>query len=214
MATAAWQAQVKVAGAPVAMVAESMAFIASSQYQIGNSAKRIVDPSAAVVIKDGGVTVGASFWTFDYLYGVVTFSGYTVLGVITIDANYIPTGSIGGCKGVNVKAMASLADVSVLESSGRKKLTTLLDCELSLERLELPIDDLDLVTAGTQSIDVWMRGGTPRLLDVLFAAGFRFRAWILFEDYEIQGQLDGVLTVNVKASGAARVGGASFGWGI
>lgn len=213
MATAAWQAQVKVSGAPVVATGEATTSLGGGQYQVTNAAKRILDPSAAVVVKDAGTPVGATLWSVDRLFGVVTFSGYTPSGAVTVDASYVPVGAVGECTGVSISAKADLVDVSVLESQAHKRQAALVDVEGSLERLALPLDDLDGVTAGTQSLDGWMKAGTPRLLDVLFATGARFRAWVLFGGYDVQGEVAGVVTVSVKFSGAAQGAGASFGWG-
>lgn len=213
MATASWQAQVKVSGAAVAMTGEACTSLGGGQYQVTNAAKRILVPSASVVVKDAGSPVSVALWSVDRLFGVVTFSGYTPSGAVTIDASYVPVGSVGESKAINIKASAELVDVSAFESSARKRQTALVEVEGSIERLALPLDDLDGVTAGTQSLDGWMRAGTPRLLDVLFATGARFRAWVLFGGYDVQGEVAGVVTVSVKFSGAAQGAGASFGWG-
>jgi hypothetical protein len=214
MAYAAWQAQLKISGAPVGTTAEAMALLGGSQYQVTNTAKRVIDPATAITIKDGGVTVSSALYSFDYLFGIVTFSGYSPTGSVTLDGSYIPVASIGQCRTVELSMMADLVDVSIFENQAKQKQATLVDFEGSLERLSLPVDDLDGVTAGTQSIDGWMKAGTPRLLDVLFAAGARFRGWILFAGYEVQAQVDGIVTVNVKFKGSARgVAGSSFNWG-
>jgi len=216
-ATAAFNAQVKVTGAPVVMTAEAMALIATKTYQVTNTAKRIVDPATAVVIKDNGSAVAAAnILSFDFLFGtVVVIPAYTPTAPITMDGAYIPTATIGEAKSVDISASGSLADVTSFDSAGSKrKLLTLIDASGSLTRLALPLDDLDGVTAGTQSIDGWMKAGTPRVLDVLWTTGSRWRLWILFKDYKVTAQVDAVVTVSVDfelCAQAGTVAGAAAG---
>lgn len=213
MATAAWAAQVKMSGTSTAMTGEATTSLGGSQYQITSASKRIIDPTAAVVVKDGGTPVSSSLYSVDRLFGIVTFSGYSPSGAITVDASYLPTAAVGECTGVTVTVTADLSDVSVLESQAKKKQSTLTDWSGSLERLALPLDDLDSGTGGTQSLDGWMKAGTPRLLDVLFTTGARFRGWFLVESYEVQSSVADVVTVSVKLVGAAQGAGAAFSWG-
>jgi hypothetical protein len=213
MPSAAWLAQVKISGTAVVTTGEATTSLGGGQYQITNTAKRVLDPSVAVVVKDTGTPVSSTLWSIDKLFGVVTFSGYTPTGAVTVDASYLPTATIAECRALNIKTSADLADVSVLESQGKKKQATLIDFEGSLDRLAIPLDDLDAVTGGTQSVDSLMKSGTPKLLDVLFTAGARFRGWVLFSGYDVKSEVAGVVTVSVKFNGASQGAGASFGWG-
>ena len=213
MPSAGFQVQVKVSGAAVATTGEATTSLGGGQYQITNAAKRILDPAVAVVVRDAGTPVGATLWSVDRLFGVVTFSGYTPSGAVTVDASYIPVAAIGEATAVSLKTMVDLVDVSVFETGAHKKQAALTDFEGSIDRLAIPLDDLDAVTDGTQSIDSWMKAGTPRLLDVLFVSGGRFRGWVLFGGYDVKGEVAGVVTVTVNFSGASQGAGASFGWG-
>lgn len=212
----AFNAQVKISGAAVATTAEAAALVSGKTYQITNTAKRVLDPSVAVTVKDNGVTVAAAnILSLDYLFGIVTFvGGYTVTGPVTFDASYLPTTTIAECKAVEFSFAGELPDATSFDSGGsRRKLLTIVDISGSLTRLALPLDDLDGVTGGTQSIDGWLKAGTQRLVDVLFATGFRVRAWVLFKSYKVTGQLTNVVEVTVEFEGAAWTAGAAFGIG-
>lgn len=213
-ATAAFNAQVRFTGAAVSFTAEATTSLGSSRWQITNTAKRIVDPSVAVTVKDTGVAVAANLWTFDYLFGIVTFVGYTPTGAVTVDGSYLPnTATPTECKAVEINAKADLTDVSVFEAGYHQKLITLLDLDGSLDRLVLPLDDLDGVTAGTQSIKSWQDAGTPKVLDVLFAPGQRFRAWVRFGAHKVMAKVDGVVETNISFTGSPQAAGAVFSWG-
>lgn len=215
-ASPAFNAAVKVSGAAVATTGEATTFVSGKTYQITNTARRILDPSAAVTVKDNGVTVAAAnIASIDYLFGQVTFvGGYTVTGPVTMDASYIPTATITEAKAAEFNFAGDLADVTSFDSAGsRRKLLALADISGSLMRLALPLDDLDPVTGGSQTIDGWMKAGTQRLIDVLFTTGIRVRAWVLFKSYKVTAQLAGIIEVTVEFEGAAWTAGASFGLG-
>jgi hypothetical protein len=213
MASAAFQAAVKVSGAAVAITAEVCGLVSAGVYQVTNTGRRIIDPGVGVVVKDGGVAVGVALWSFDYLFGVVTFSGYSPTDAVTIDGSYLPTATAGECNGLEFAASADLGDASAFESQARKKIQTLIDCSGSLNRLVLPLDDLDTVTVGNQTIDSWFKAGTPKVLDVLFATGGRLRVWLMFGGYKVTAKTDSLVEVSVEFSGAPQRAGAVFGWG-
>lgn len=212
MATPAFSAQVKVSGAAVAMTAEACSLVSGTTYQVTNTAKRIIDPTAAITVKDAGVAIPAANVTVDALFGRFTLLSAPG-GAVTVDASYLPTATIAETKGVELNVSADLGDATTFDSGGaKKKQTLLLDITGNLMRLALPLDDLDPVTGGLQTIDSWMKAGTPRLVDVLFTTGFRVRAWVLFKGYKVTGQLAGMVECTVDFEGAANTNTA-FGIG-
>jgi hypothetical protein len=215
MATPAYPIQLKIASATVTVMTSeaTTAIVTGSQYQIVNTAKRAVDPATTLVVKDGAATVPTANVSFDYLFGIVTFVGYTATGAVTITGAYLSTQSIAEGNGIELNLSTDLVDVSVFESSFKKKLAVLLDSDGSIAMLRIPLEDLDSLTAGTQSFDSWMRSGTPKLLDVLFTAGARWRGWVVFKDYKVKSAIAGVIEVSLDFTGAPQGAGAVFSWG-
>lgn len=211
MATPAWQAQVKVTGAAVAVTAEATTFLTGKRYQVTNAARRIVDPTATVTVKDNGVTVAAAnILAVEHLFGIVEFvGGYTVTGPVTLDFSYLPTYQVAECNSITLSMSRELVDSSVFESQWRKKTPGLLDFSGSLKSLQIQTVDIDTVTGGTQSIDIWLKAGTHRVLDVLFTTGARIRAWVLFGEHSISGELAGVVTADVAFQGSSPAAGAA-----
>lgn len=211
MPSAAWQAAVRVSGAAVAATGEATTFLGGKRYQVTNAARRILDPAAALTVRDNGVAVAAAnILSLDFLFGIVEFqAAYTVTGPVTLDASWLPTYQVGECRQGSFSLSAELVDASVFESQWRQRQPTLLDCEGSLQSLRLPVVDIDTVTGGVQSIDSWLKAGTPRLLDVLFASGQRMRAWVLFSGHSIQGEVAGIVTVDVNFQGHSPAAGAA-----
>jgi len=211
MPSAAWQAAVRVSGAAVAATGEATTFLGGRRYQVTNTGRRIIDPAVAVVVRDNGTPVAAAnILAIDFLFGVVEFqAAYTVTGPVTLDFSWLPTYQVGECRSGSFGLNAELVDASVFETQWRKRQPTLLDFEGTLQSLQLPVVDIDTVTAGTQSIDGWLKAGTPRLLDVLFASGQRMRAWVLFSGHSIQGEVAGIVTVDVSFQGHSPAAGAA-----
>lgn len=211
MATAAWQVAVKVTGAAVAVTAEATTFLTGKRYQVTNAARRILDPSAAITVKDNGVAVAAAnILAIEHLFGIVEFvSGYTVTGPVTLDASYLPTYSVAECNSISTSISRELVDSSVFESQWRKKTPGLLDFSGTLKSLQIQTVDIDTVTGGTQSVDGWLKAGTHRVLDILFATGARLRAWVLFGEHSPAAELAGVVTVDVAFQGSSPAAGAA-----
>ena len=216
MPSAAWQAAVRVTGAAVAATGEATTFLGGKRYQVTNTGRRIIEPAVAVVVRDNGIAVAAAnILSIDFLFGIVEFqAAYTVTGPVTLDFSWLPTYQVGECRSGTLTINAELVDASVFESQWRQRQPTLVDVEGSLQSLRLPVVDIDTVTAGTQSIDSWLKAGTPRLLDVLFTTGQRMRAWVLFSGHAIQSEVAGIVTVDVNFQGnspAAGAAAAAFG---
>lgn len=214
-ASASWQAQVKVSGAAVVFTGDATTFVSGKTYQLTNTSHRIVDPATAVVVKDNAVTVAAAnILSFDYLFGQVTFvAGYTVTGPVTIDGAYLPTQSVTEAKSVDFTVTINVLDMSSMGVANKQKLAGLIDWTGSIGRLALPLDDLDSVTGGVQSLELWRSTGTPRLIDVLFVTGTRVRGWALIKGYKVAAQLEGIIECTVDLEGASQAAGASFGIG-
>lgn len=217
MARAAWATAVKVTGAAVVVTAEAAALLTGKRYQVTNAARRIIDPSATVTVKDNGVTVAAAnILAIEHLFGIVEFvGGYTVTGPVTLDFSYLPTYQVAECNAGSFEMSREQLDSSVFESQWRKKTPGLLDFSGTLKSLQIQLVDIDTVTGGTQSIDVWLKAGTHRVLDVLFATGERLRAWVLFGSHNVTSELDGLVTVDIAFSGSSPAAGAAVaGTGI
>lgn len=94
--TAGWKARVRVPGAPVAITNEATtANGARTQYQVTNTARRVLDPQLGVSVQqsaDGVTWTGASGYTLNRLTATVTFSVARAAGtqVRLSSASYLP----------------------------------------------------------------------------------------------------------------------------
>lgn len=111
---AGYVATLKMTGTSTSMTSEACALVSGKTYQITNTAKRVIDPAVAVVVRDGVTDVTANVISIDYLFGKVTFSaGYTVVGAITIfSGNYLPLATVASMKGFTLTQTADATDIS------------------------------------------------------------------------------------------------------
>lgn len=209
MALAGKGSALKKSGASSAMANEPMTSLGGGAYQITSTARRVVDPAVAVVVEDAAVPVASNLWRFDYLFGIVTFSGYSPGGAITVDANYLATADAAEVRSVALSMARDQGDDTVMGDAARSKLPLLKDLTGSASVLAHPsVDWLALMNAGT-----------PVLLEFRPAStGEFFRAWVLVSGFDEGATFDGLVETTVNFEGASRAAatdgdGAAFGWG-
>lgn len=219
MALAGYQASLKVSGVAVPVTNEACAFVSGSNpnklYRVTNTARRIWDPTAAITVKDGGVTVSAALYTFDYLFGFIQFAGYTQTGAITVDGSYLPVASVAEVSSFKFSGSANLADVTSFDSAGyRAKLATLKEGSGDFMAYSSPLSDIDPVTGGVQTLYSVLTGGTPKLLEVNFGAGASIlRAWVMLKELGVDVAIDGVVESTWSYETAPQRAGASVAFG-
>lgn len=218
MPVAAFSTTVKIPGTSTAVVDEACTANTTTEFQITNTAKRVLDPTVAVTVKANGVTQAASAYTLDPLFGKVTF-GSPPTAPVTISANYLPMLTVAEAKEVSVSVSADMGDATTFDSSGSKqRLATLKDFSGSLGVLSSLFADHD-PGAGTQQFTALFDGATPVLIEVRpGGSGNYFRGWAVLEKLEMKAAVAGLVEGTINFQGAARAiagetEGVSFGWG-
>jgi hypothetical protein len=185
MPYAGWAGTIKVSGTPTAFTNEATTALGGNVFQITNSVRRIVDPATAITVKDNGVTVPATSYTFDYLYGKVR--GYAASpGPITVDGSYLPLLTVADAVSAAINQMRELLETTSFDSAAaasgaRRFLAGLKGADGELEIVDVADTDLD-GGAGTVVLATLMDAGTPKLLEVgLGNSGAFWRGWILLE---------------------------------
>lgn len=203
----------KISGTAVAVTGEATTSLGSSRWQVTSTARRIMDPSVAVVVKDGGTPVSSALYSLDYLFGIVTFSGYTPSGAVTFDFSYLPVQTITEVRNFSFSFGGDLQDVTTYDSAGAKqKLAALIDGSGSFEFLSLRSADVDSGTGGTQSLDTYFAAATPKLLEANFG-GTYLRAWVVTEGLESSAEVAGLVVHSANFQTAPQKAGAAFGFG-
>lgn len=196
------------ATATVSMTAQPMSLVSTGIYRITLSTRRVLDPTVTPVVKDGGVTVSAALWSVDYLTSLVTFSGYTVLGAITMDASYVAMSDISEGQSLEVSLTNQLLDITPYNSTGVKTcLQGLRDASFVFSGTLLPWTDLASETVA--GITAYATESTPRAWRCQIYDGTNYFVaviWGKVKDYKQSTAVDGVTTLNVTVEAAARTG--------
>ena len=214
MAFAAYASSLKISGTAVVITNEACTGLGGSQWQVTTAARRIIDPATAVVVKDTGVTVSAALYSVNMLFGIITFSGYTPTGAVTLTGAYLPLLTVAEVRSADVSMETDMADSTTFDNAGYKgKTPTLDDWSGSFEFLSLPTVDLDGVAAGTQSITSWRESGTPKLLELkLSATPHYWRGWGVFDAGSMKLGVGDLAVFTASMKGASQ--GSGTGWAI
>jgi len=187
MPSAGYNSTVKITGTPTAMVDEATTnLVPDLVYQITNAARRIVDPDAPIIVKVNAVPVVGT-WSFDFLFGKVTFDAPLVpLAVVTISGNFLPTVDVIESRDFTVSMMRDLADTTVFKANpNRTRLALLKDANGSISHLKALLDDLDPGGGVLRLYDLFS-SATRKVLEVNPGGQTDFwRGWVTFDSQEV-----------------------------
>lgn len=134
MATAGYSAKLYRGGPSNSMTAEPTTLVTGKTYRITNAAKRMLDPSVAVTVDDGGVPIAsANIESIDYLHGIIVLdSSYTPSGAVTVDADYLPLLKIADVYTTSITTTVTMLDDTVYEDTAVSRKAGLKDISGSL----------------------------------------------------------------------------------
>lgn len=216
MAYAGYGSTLKASGTAVPVTGEACSVVTTgSVYQVTATARRIIDPAAAVVVKDNGTTIASTLWSLNYLFGIITFSGYTATGPVTVDMSYLPTSAVAEVRSSSVDAKANVLGASSYDSAGwAQKVLGTRSASGSFEFLSLMTADIDPVASGVQSLYGLHGAGTPKLLELTWGAGaLIWRGWVLLSGLSQKSDADGLLVTTASYESAPQKVGAAYGFG-
>lgn len=195
----------------VSVTAEACTSLSATVYRVTSTARRFLDPAQAVVVKDGGVTVSAALWSIDYLTSRITFSGYVVLGSITVDAYYIPLTTVAEVQSAEVVATQALQDITPFDySNGAKSYkATLLDGSMVLGGTLMPWTDLASDVVG--GVSTYFSEGTQRGWRLQFYDGSNYfvaSIWGTVKDFKVNTAVDAISKMSLSLEANARSGKA------
>lgn len=206
MTIAAYSTALKVSGAANAVTGEATTSLGGGRYQVTSTSRRIWDPAVAVVVKDGGSPVPAANYSFNYLFGIVTFS-VLPSGAVTIDGSYLSMLSVLEGRSFEFAASRDLADSSVFGTQAKLKTPTLGDVECSMEILSSPLEDLDTGTGGTQSLNSYLEGESLKVFEVNLGSGTLYlRAFVLLSKEAVKAAPGDVVGTTITMNGAEQRG--------
>ena len=177
---------IKLSGTPTAMTAEPCTSLTSTTYRVTSATKRHLDPSAAMIVYDGGVAIAFASVAVNCATGIITLSAPPA-GAVTIDANYLPMLSMADVRGFEINIGGDLLDSTVMDTTttSRARIQGLLDVSGTVEGLDNLRTDLDS-GAGTVIPFTDFQAGTYKLLTIaLGSSGAYFAAFVKFADIKL-----------------------------
>ena len=196
-ATAGYLATVSVTGNSTTMTNEATSG-GGANYQITSADRQIVDPSAAITVKVGGVAQATSTFTFDYLTGSITLSAPTASSV-TFDGKFLPKRQIAQAYEVDVSLSRMLQDSSLLGTEHTLRTPTLADITGTFSCYDSGLNvytDVDLAQI--------LADGTAKVIDMNWNGTQFLRFFAMLESVEASASVDGVQTASVGFSMAGQ----------
>lgn len=167
-------AVVKVPGTAVVMTAEATTTTDDITYQITNAVKQVLDRTATITVKDGGVATSEAY-TLNRLNGTVTFETKDETRVITIDGKYLPMSAAAGAHQYNYNKSVELHDVTAFLATHKARIAGQKWAAGTLSSWDINDYFSDALTAGDPVV-LEFRGQT---------AGEPERVWALLESSEM-----------------------------
>jgi hypothetical protein len=190
---------VKLSGTPTSMTAEATTGSGNTTYQITNTAKRVLDPTATITVKDGGVATVESY-TLNRLTGTVTF-GSAVVRTITIDGTYLPMTTVAEGKEFSLQIGITNSEDSAFLDADVTRLQNEADCKGSVGQWK----------NSSQNFKTALDAGTPVVLEFVRATSTVFaRCWALFQSNGIQAEKKGLIEETIAFDGSADADGRSW----
>lgn len=194
---------VKVSGTAVAFTGAATSNVSGNIYRLDDAAKRILDPSAAITVKDGGVAVAAANYTVDYLFGTVTLSAPPG-GAVTVDGSYLPVHTAADAREFQVSMSREELEKTVFGDTVRKYDLGLKSAEGSVGGLDLGDTDLDSGGDTLKVSDV-LGNGTPVLVEAYLGSSNKYwRGWVLFSGLDLSSAFEGLAESTIKFRASAR----------
>ncbi len=131
---------IEVGGTPTAVTGEATTNVTGNIYQITSTAKRVWDPTVAIVVKDGGTPVTPT--TIDWMFGKVTLPAPPG-GAVTVDVTYIPRLAVVLGKSMSLDVSTDALDASVFGSRDRTYVAGLRTATCELSTYDVLTTDLD-----------------------------------------------------------------------
>lgn len=193
--------QILVSGTGLSMTAEATTSLGGDVYQITNAAKRVLDRTATITVKDGGVAVDPADYTLDRLFGKIAFASAPG-GAVTVDGTYLPMTAVATATSFGISRKATNPETTPLGASGRAvtRQQTMKDVSGSLSRFD-EADDLfaDALIAGVPVVVQLNLNGSPHR-----------RAWALIVSDDSDGEADGFLEEGIEWEGTTDADGRVY----
>lgn len=204
MAHAGYSTEVCISGTPTAFTdAETEPVPGDTTgklWRITDPTKRVLDPTAAVEVKDGGVALsaGTDYYTlYLFLHGIVLLDSSG--GPLTVSGTYLPQLPVAEAKNASLNVTSDKLDTSTFGTVWKTATLGMTSAEVTLDTLALLTDDFD-PGIGTLNLQALQDNDTPKVLRVKFPGGRYWAAWCRFPTLNTDAAADGLVLSKVTAS--------------
>jgi len=225
MAVAGYLCTVKLSGTSTAYTAEGATLVSGTTYRINTAAKRVLDPAAAITVKDAGTPLAADAFTVDYLFGTVTLDSAPG-GAVTVDASYFPLWAVAEGNAVSISCARDELESTIYGNTAHEFTLGLGSASGDIKSFDVQTTDLDTGGGTTLKVQDVFNGSGPSnganaLLEVYLgsaAALSYFRSWVVLPGLDLEAQVAGLVGATVKwrsttLEAASRDERVSFGFG-
>ncbi len=206
-------ATIKTGGTPTAMANEACTEITGTRFQVTDATRRIIDATAAIVVRVNTVVQDPSTYTVDHLFGFIDFNASQTGQTVDISADYIPTLDFAEVRSTSPTFGIDLEDSTTIGDDAHEVTALLQTFNASIETLEDGLTDLD-PGGGTVRIADLLRNGTPFLYELGMdgTGGVGYRAWAKGANLDPSAAFD-ALVQNTFAIEGDKQNGADNVWG-
>ena len=198
-------ALVKISGDPLALVDEACTDLGEHQvYQITNSAKRVLSPTAAITVNEDGVATVESY-TINRLLGTISFATVDAArGAITISGSYLPLSTAARARSYSWQISATNADDTDFDSAFTE----------GMVRRQQSITDISGNVGRKWSIDTYfvdaLMAGAPVVIEIFADRTTNVAeiiCWALLNKQDFSAAMESIEDATVAFVGAADVDG-------
>jgi len=194
-------------GSATAVTSQSMTLVSGKTYKASSATHRIWDPTASVVVYDGGTPIAASGYTIDHLFGQVTLVS-SPGGTVTADFSYLAIGAVAQVRGASVDMTADLADSTSYGDEAHDFEKTTCDCSGTMDLQQHG----DETIVSSKSIRDLLEAKEKLVIDlVLGDSGYMWRGFVVLKSSGGKSSpANNLVTRNVAFVGSVN-GDAYFG---
>lgn len=187
-------------GTSTAMVDEACTEVSGTDFQVTDSARRVLDPdpSVGVVVKVNGATVSPDTYEVNYYFGIITFDTSQTGSAVTVTANYIPRHMLALAHAVDPQFSHGEAETVCFGNAGTSRIVTISDLEASISTYDAGLTVLD---GGTLTLTAALFGQSPKLFeyDPGDPSGEVYRAWVRLFEQSHSSPVDGAVDHEITA---------------
>jgi hypothetical protein len=168
--------------------------ITGTTYRVTIAANRVIDPSVAVVVKDGGTPIATSGFTVDYLKGEVTLTSPPA-GVVTMDFKNLSMQPALEAKEFSISLVRDELETTVFQDTVKTYILGLKGGGGTIGSLDVLSTNFLNLLGQTESIETVWDGDKRMVMEIALSPTTTriFRAFVKVPSLDLSGARDGLI---------------------